>query len=49
MDGFQIAFQCFLELLFGSAKLYDELAKLSFELFITSYSQMYSPSLQLQF
>lgn len=49
MDGFQPVLQCFLDLQFGSAKFYDELVKLSFELFNTNRSQTCSPSLQLQF
>lgn len=49
MDGFQPVLQCFLDLHFGSAKFYDELVKLRFELLNTNYSQTRSPSLQLQF
>lgn len=45
MDGFQPV----LDLQCGSAKFYDELVKLSFELFNTDHSQTCSPSLQLQF
>lgn len=39
MDGFQSVLQCFLDLQFGSAKFYDELLKISFELFNTKCSQ----------